>query len=185
MDRDGGAAQVTEEPAVRKALAKALQRVGQAIERLDGVVGKHMDDLTWEEAALLLRHVRHEVSDVLAVAEALERYIITERRASGIWQDVEVPGVGVVAVHRAKNRKEWDHESLAGLVLDKHLTELEGEIPDPWEVRRWLTDAAGIGYWRVGVLRALGIDPDEHSTTTRGRVTVQIIGGPREPGDLS
>jgi hypothetical protein len=157
-------------------VANALTRLTEAINHFDRTVATYSDAMGWESAALLLRLAREQSGLLDAAVGAVEARVIVARRADGISGDVPVPGVGVVAVHRARNRKQWDHEGLAGHVLDRHLSDRgDGELPTPWEVRDWLMEAAAIGYWRVGVLKQLGLDADDFCDSTPGHPTVQII----------
>lgn len=157
------------------------QRIGAAlgvlsarIHDLDRLASHRALDQTWEANAALLVQIREQVKALRDVEEMVERFVIQQRVSAAVFEDTEVDGVGVVSVHRTANRKAWDHDGLATNVLDRHLIEAGGEEPDPWQVKQWLMDAIGVGYWRVGVIKALGIPVDEFCTTERGRRTVQI-----------
>lgn len=166
---------MTKGPAGANRTARALGRLGTAINEFDRHVAQFSDAMTWEQAALLLRRAREQRDFLNDAIGAIEARVIVGRREEGAFGDIPVEGVGVVSIHRPKNRKAWDHDALAGHVLDAHLLRLEGDIPDPWTVREWLMGAAHIDYWRVGELADLGIDVDEFCTSTPGRPTVTII----------
>lgn len=168
----------------RAALTEALARLSVDVIVMDRAVAADIGALTWEEASLYLRHVQRAFDDLKSAVAAIEAYIVRTRKAAGVWGDVEVPGVGIVRVSRPKARKAWDHEGIAGHVLDAYLSrQPDGEAPDPWAVRDWLLSAGHIDYWRTGVLRSLGIDPDDWCESIPGTPTVRIIGGPDTPGD--
>lgn len=165
-------------------LRKAVVDLTLAVATFDRAVALGADEATWQEAALLLRHARTQVQLLQAAVGAIEARVIVARRAEGISGDVPVQGVGVVSVHRPRNRKAWDHDGLAGHVLDRHLSDLGGDLPPPWDVARWLTDAAHIDYWRVGILRDLGIDVDQFCSSEPGVPTVAIVSSSAPPEAL-
>lgn len=142
-----------------------------------GDLGDALSDLTpnsWEQAVEILHHLRL-TRQTLATAESIvETLAARMMRDAGIRDPKEVDGIGVVQVRRGSNRKAWQHDDLAKQVIDTHLTDTDGEIPTPWEVRDWLLEALAPSYWRAGVLKSLGIQPDEYCETTPGRHTVQI-----------
>lgn len=161
---------------VPQRLGHALGVITAAINRLDRAVVLDAGEQSWEANAALLVRVRGQAKALGDVADILERTIIAQRMAAGSLRDeVPVRGVGVVSIHRTANRKHWDHDGLATHVLDSHLSAMEGELPDPWEVKRWLMDAVGVSYWRTGVLKSLGIPVDEFCDTETGRRTVKIV----------
>jgi hypothetical protein len=167
-----------------ESLAAALGRLASSINGFDRTIGEHIDNLRWEEAALLLRHARREVVLLQAAVGAIEARVIVGRREEGVFDDVAVPGVGVVSVARTRNRKAWDHDALAGLVIDQHLTGGDGVAPTPWEVRDWLMQAGHIDYWRVGVLKDLHIDADDYCSSEPGTPKVVIVSSDAPPAEL-
>lgn len=129
---------------------------------------------SWENAALLLHHLRL-ARQALATAESkVETLVAQMMRDAGVFDATELNGIGVIQRRGGSKRKQWEHDALAKQVIDTHMTDTDGEVPDPWVVRDWLLEAAAVGYWRVGVLKKLGIDVDDYCATEPGRPTVQI-----------
>ncbi|MGH6691988.1 MAG: hypothetical protein ACREF4_15065, partial [Gammaproteobacteria bacterium] len=108
------------------------------------------------DALARLRAVRAS----LQRSEAAIERDISDMMHTARTRRTEVPGVGMVEVRRGTQRKQWDHQALAKAWLEAYLSTLGGEIPKPWDVRDALLDAAALSYWRAGVLREYGIDPD-------------------------
>lgn len=94
---------------------------------------------------------------------------------------VEVEGVGVVERRTSTSYKGWQSEDLLREIVQSCSTVDEnGELhTDPERLIAVLKQAVpftGSLGWRVGVLRDLGFDVDEWSTSTPGPATVQIHG---------
>lgn len=133
----------------------------------------------------------HELAETLL-------YVRTTRKQ---WADAEavveahlatVAGVGQhdgFIVRQAAQRTEWEHDRIRSLVVARgrdgrlvdHETgealESEGEA-----VARaiWACVPASPS-WRVGGLKALGLDPSELRQRTPGRLTVEVTGMPVTP----
>lgn len=131
-----------------------------------------LDD--WREAVRRLHHIRDARKSLATSESLLERHCAHLMQEAKVRDPQEIDGVGVVQLRKGTARKTWDHASLTTEVLHRHLSQSEGEIPAPWTVRDWLLDALAPNYWRAGVLRDLGIDPDDYCAATPGRATVQI-----------
>lgn len=126
-------------------------------------------DDDWQHAVLMLHSLRL-ARQTLQVCEAAIEKAIT---SSAPREPQEIPGVGTMQVRKGSTRKAWDHDGLAKAVISTRLA-ATGEVPDPFEVRDWITEAASFSYWRVGILRELGIDASDYCESTPGRATVQI-----------
>jgi len=80
-------------------------------------------------------------------------------------------------------RKHWDHKMLAARVTQARCTsDVTGEIDedyyrDGYEVVSEVLRAAAISYWRVSVLRQMGVNYDDAVETERGRRTVHVTKG--------
>ena len=80
-------------------------------------------------------------------------------------------------------RKHWDHKLLAAKVTERNYTDPDtGEIDVVSEevaqdVVSELLRAAAISYWRVSVLRQMGVNYDDAVETERGRRTVHVTKG--------
>lgn len=162
----GDLAQATE-------LADAIDTLREWAEEADRHAAGDLD-VDIDGAAYLLDMARTARAHVSAVEQALTEHI------AGLWRErrdpspVEVPGLGLVGVKYGAERKQWDHEGLTAAVVDSNLAAVDGQIPDPFTVARWVTAAAAPSYWRTGVLRDLDIDPDEYCTRLKGRASVVI-----------
>ena len=80
-------------------------------------------------------------------------------------------------------RKHWDHKLLAAKVTEQNYTDPDtGEIDTvaqdlTTEVVSEVLRAAAIQYWRVSVLRSMGVNYDDAVETERGRRTVHVTKG--------
>lgn len=138
----------------------------------DQILTYDVDDLDWEAAVRVGDELRKAK---LAVAAAEE--FVAKRAGKawpGKWKDeLTVEGVGRAHPYRTSNTK-WDHDELVREVVDRHMTEAGGEIPDPAAAVRWLVDVAHIDYWRVGLLKKLGVDVEDYRHTEYGAVRLSI-----------
>lgn len=96
---------------------------------------------------------------------------------------VEIPGIPALEKHKGNDGEKWDTEGLVPKVVQRGLDpEGTGEFPaDPMVAVdlavKALTAAAPFTpsmKWRKKALRSLGLDPDEWSSSTPGRWSVQI-----------
>jgi hypothetical protein len=157
----------------QRSAAALLAHVRGIREQADDLLTVELDHLSCDDAARAL----HEIQMARKSLQASEEFLI-ERIHDAWGQDFKTPrhveGVGVVRAFRGQARKAWEHESLVHDVVDAHLAQLDGEIPDPFTTARWIREAAGFSYWKSGALKALGLDPDDYCESTRGRRTVSI-----------
>jgi len=170
------------EPRVQLANAVTL---AVATARVLGETAKRdvVESVTWEQAAQMIKVLRNARNTLADVEDDLERWVAKVWRELGLRDDTPVAGVGVVAVSRSRDRKQWDHDALIGLVVDAHLAGTDGEMPTPWEVAQWFRESAGFAYWKVTALRNLGIDPDSFCESTPGRPRVSITGSGNLDGE--
>lgn len=154
------------------ALDAVLELRSQAGDVDDALLDLNPD--TWEQAVLLLHHLRLARQTLAAAESKVETLAARLMAEARVFDGAEVDGIGVVQRRNGGKRKQWDHEGLAKKVMDTHLEANAGELPLPWEVRDWLLEALAPSYWRVGVLKKLGVDVDDYVTTEPGRPTVQI-----------
>lgn len=93
-----------------------------------------------------------------------------------------------VELATSANRK-WDHDEaikhvVARALDERQVDEATGEVEPSWAtVSRALKECAGIGYWRVGALKARGLDPDEFAEVTSRTPTVRVVPLAKEDGD--
>jgi hypothetical protein len=143
-----------------------VHTVQRAVELLSrSTMQTSMDRLGPEPAVRLLRDLRASRATIQEVEALLERHIARRwDRDGGDPKRREIDGVGLVEVHRSRPRHNWQHEDAAKAVIESHLRATGGEVPDPWQVRDWIMEAVGPSYWRTGVLKNLGLDPNDFST---------------------
>lgn len=134
--------------------------------------------VTWEDASALLKRLRGARQLAQVVENGLETHIAKTRIAAGLKDPVEVPGVGVVTHRRTAKSTKWDDDGLLVQVMHAFAAEdPDGQLPDVFQYRDLIQDAAAFGYWRTGALKKLKIDPNEYRTVTPGRLTVDIQSG--------
>jgi hypothetical protein len=166
--------QPTPEPAPAT-LPVAAELVALAAEKLSRAATGTIEGLDWEDCVRLLDLLR----DATHAIGQVDSLLVRRAYLAGPHGTVEVDGIGVVGIHRGKDRKDWDHLSLATAVVDAHLEERaargEHEAPPPWEVVNWITEAAGFNYWRVTIVRdKLGIPVSDFVEEKTGNLTVQL-----------
>lgn len=152
---------------------RTIAQVRDLRERADDLLTLDVDNLGIDDAARVL----HEIQMARKALQASEEFLIARVHNAwvGDWKTPRhVEGVGVVRPFRGKDRKAWEHEALLHDVVNAHLEDAEGEIPDPFTIAGWVREAAGFAYWKSGALKALGIDPDEYCESQPGRRTVSI-----------
>lgn len=132
----------------------------------------------WGDAAALLARLRASRKLLQVVENGLETHIAKARIGEGLKDPTEVPGVGVVTHRRTAKKTTWDDSGLLQEVMHAFAAEdPDGQLPDVFQYRDLLQDAAAIGYWRVGALKKLGIDVEEYRKVETGRLTVDIQAG--------
>jgi hypothetical protein len=157
-----------------RATESLLAHVRDLREQADALLSTDLSDLSCDDTTRVL----HEIQMARKTLQASEEFYINHIHEKWPGGDYRVPhhvqGVGVVRAFRGKDRKTWQHEALVHAVVDKHLAAADGEIPDPFTVAGWIRECAGIGYWKTGALKAIGIEPDEFCESTKGTRTVSI-----------
>jgi len=153
----------------------------EAIDDVGTVVPDMLDDPTAHqpqvcELLYALREQRIRLAELEATVEA------KAARSMGPADRIEWDGYyaerkgGMV-------RKHWDHKLLAAKVTEQNYTDPDtGEIDTvaqdlTTEVVSEMLRAAAIQYWRVSVLRSMGVNYDDAVETERGRRTVHVTKG--------
>lgn len=147
------------------ALSDAIDNADEAARWLntESRAAKHA---TFPEAMHLLNRLQL-LREAVQAAEAYVHRAAWEARGEE-YGDVLVGDLPQASVRRTAAKVRWDHDGATKAVIDKHMADTGGEVPDPAAVARWLLDAAAVSYWRKGKLEALDIDPDEYVTSERG-----------------
>lgn len=134
-----------------------------------------------------IREVQRKLSMLISQTDGDVSRLVLERKGP-----VTIEGLGSLETHRRSTRTRWDSERLFGLLVDRicdegfvdpHTGEMVG---DPATARRIATGlrerlaaavplTASMG-WRVGGLRAAGIDPNQFREQEHGPYTTRIIG---------
>lgn len=130
-----------------------------------------------------LQAMMRELRDLEAAVKQAAAECLPEKR-------VTVEGVGTVERRAAAQRKRWDSGELLRRLVFRSLVDeatgemLAGDALDAAErVHAVVTDVLPITPslgWRVGALRARGVDPDEWCEVTYGRPTVQVTVSDKE-----
>lgn len=158
-------------------IRSVVEGIGQVAKTLDMDLAD-VDGLQYAFLADMLHQLREGRASLQRSEAAIEAEIARLFREFRVPGDkTEVPGVGVVHVKRGKDRKAWDHQGLAKLVVEQLIERRGGEIPTAWDVRDALMQVAAIAYWRVTELRRHGIEPDDYCEAIPGRPSVIITGG--------
>ena len=143
-----------------------------AISMMDGIA-----DCVPDCSALELAELLYALRDVAAAVGHVRK--LAEAELIRLGENVDHPVYGLFEIRRAKSRKAWDHSLVAWKVAAEAINRREpnddGEIePAEHAAVAAVLDAAGIGYWRVGVLRDLGLDPDAYCDVQDDGHTVQL-----------
>lgn len=77
----------------------------------------------------------------------------------GFKEEVMVDGLGAFKVSRKGNKTTWDHERTATHAVDAWMAQAD-DIGHPKDVALAVLKLAGVSYWRVTELKALGLDVD-------------------------
>ena len=129
-----------------------------------------------------LAHTLNDAKSVLDAARnyvaAVEQALVKKLPARGV---VEVAGLGTLERKSGAKRTKWDTARVAPLVariaVEAREPDANGEIPDPVDTAvSAVLNAAGIGYWKVSVLRELGLAPEGFCSTDWGvpRVVLNV-----------
>jgi hypothetical protein len=107
-------------------------------------------------------------------AQDLDAILVAHLHEHGTWGRRMVDGIGEVRTYRREAKVDWDDYGTAYAVVDQHIEANGGEQPDPLEVVRWVLEAAAVGYYRKGALRALDLDPQDYYTSEKGTRAVDV-----------
>lgn len=83
---------------------------------------------------------------------------------------VELPGLPVLERRQGSVRKAWQYED----VISALARQAEGDLSALLDSLLACAPITPSMQWRVGELRARGLDPDEFCSSTPGRVSIQI-----------
>lgn len=144
-------------------LSEAVEKAGQDVLTItDGPAMDLIDSL---------RRIRGMRQELARLEDFIERAAVAAAKTERL-RDGELPTGGSFMVRHGKDRKEWNHRALALHLVDVTLAE-SGEF-SPEAVTLALLEAASVAYWRVGVMKKLGIDLDDFCASSPGRTTIQI-----------
>jgi len=153
----------------------------EAIDDVGTVVPDMLDDPTAHqpqvcELLYALREQRIRLAEIEAIVEA--------KAARSMGKADRIEWAGYYAERKGGMvRKHWDHKLLAAKVTEQNYTDPDtGEIDTvaqdlTTEVVSEMLRAAAIQYWRVSVLRSMGVNYDDAVETERGRRTVHVTKG--------
>lgn len=126
----------------------------------------------------LLRYARDTRKEWLAAEQAVETRLA---EVAGVGQHEPAPG-SVFIVRQSAERVEWAHDEVRRAVTtaarqNKQPDPDTGEVLSDWEAVAAAIWACvpGSPSWRVGGLKALGLDASQFRTKTPGRKSVELI----------
>lgn len=104
---------------------------------------------------------------------------LVEQHTIRVMPDRQAVADGFVLERKSGTaRKAWDHPAIASKVAARACCNDDGEIVFGLEIgdriAREILATAGIGYWKVGELRARGIDPAAYCEETKGRPSLIV-----------
>lgn len=133
-----------------------------------------LDAIHVQEKAYSLKLLREQFTILRQIEAGLERSIAADFKGNG-WRDPhELPGVGIVEVRRSTERRAWQHDRVRSDWLNAYLTTLEGEIPDPAEIRDAFLKVASVSQYKVTGLRQLGLDAENYCESSPGTPRVVL-----------
>lgn len=166
---------------------EALHRIAGEIEGLnvsglDDLVAMIKDtppDDARDSLALLLALIDQSAADLLAHRNTVERTLLdlleynepTPLRGMDGWSVRKMGGSA---------RKSWQHDDLGNIVAQVAAVDpATGDMPTERlafakDVVAKVLAAAAPSYWRVGVLKSYGIQPDNYCEKSKGRYSVQV-----------
>lgn len=108
-------------------------------------------------------------------AKTVDSALVTRIYLTAEHGDQEVDGIGYVSVYRTKERKAWDVRGVVQAVIDKHMEERGGEMPnDPWDIAEWILEVLPGGDPRLTPLRNMKLKPENFHTVTPGNPSVRL-----------
>lgn len=140
-----------------------LAELRKAIVRLDDQRQLLAEIGEWERLVYGLDGLRVLIADLQTLARSVEDDAIA------LMPTKRVELEGLAAEKRSGSKvTHWDDDAVLKALLDK------AEIGTPLELGREILRAGAVSYWRKGVLRELGVEPDELCDSTPGRPTLQL-----------
>lgn len=143
--------------------ARGLHHV---IDELDTEAQHAIDGADVEELAHLhvaLTKAKQRLATICTIVEQVLVDVMPDKR-------LELPGLPVLERRRGTDRKAWQYEDVIAA-----LTRLaEGDLAALLDHLLACAPITPSMQWRVGELRARGIEPDEFCTTKPGRVSIQV-----------
>ncbi len=129
----------------------------------------------FDQAVALLDRLR-TLRDAIKVSEDHVAKVAWELRGDRYGGNVVHPELGSLDLRYGSRKTRWDDEATVERVIAARMEEVGGEVTDPAVVVGWITEAASIGYWRKGVLKDHGIDPEgeELVSSERGDPAIKV-----------
>lgn len=143
--------------------ARGLHRL---LDELDEEAGHAMDTADVEELAHLhvaITKAAQRLATIRGAVETALAKVMPDKR-------LELPGLPPIERRQGADRKGWDYEA----VISALAREAAGDLGALLESLKECAPFTPSMQWRVGALRAHGLDPDEFCETKPGRVTIQV-----------
>lgn len=139
-----------------------VDQLRQFFDALDRELDEHAHDPVALSQALA--RMEAVLADVRYVRDRCRSMAATALDAQGV-RKLTVEHVATVEGTSTVDRTDWQHERLARDLLR---TEWDaGRINHPNDVAELLLECAGIAYWRLGAVRAHGLEPDDYCTVAQ------------------
>lgn len=161
-----------------------LSQVASGLDRLEDLLGRHLDALAEKADTGDLAFMAAEMQDARRRLTQLEGLVARAAGQARHERHGDLPGGGVYDLRRGTIRKTWDHDgwksTVLNRVLDRHQVGdqvVNTETGEPVDVAAIVQDvqaAHGSTSPKVSVLKDLDIDPNDYCEHTPGPWTFQV-----------
>lgn len=141
-----------------------------------------VQDMNMDTAFDGLAHAKKVRRTASAVERTFEEAALAEMFHSG--QSIHVGNEYTAVLRSGRDRKGWKHDEVMTALIEATVERMQERFSYvPEKVLRaivtesmWQVHKTGRVEWRSTDLRALGIDPDDYSTRTKERPTIDLRG---------
>lgn len=166
-------------PAADEESAAMLEQVESIHALAESLQSYDLDGMSVDDAARVIDACRKARTAISAAEEFVAKRVAVVWE--GKWTNLRtVAGVGQVQPYRSYT-DTWKHNAIVDQIIDAHMADTDGEIPEPRTVIGWLLSAAHVDYWRSGKLKDLGIDADALREREYGVARLRIKPGSVTP----
>lgn len=157
-------------------LARIVQHLAECPQDLEGEFVEAQETEP-ESIAIVLAAIRRARADLAEFADEVEKALLAVMGE----RNLEVPGVGLVEVKKATRRTKWQNHDLMVRVVaraldERAVDETTGEYESEGAAVARVLEECARPSWRLGPLRALGLDPDEWCEVDEGTWSIKMPG---------